>query len=311
MSNETNPAVEFIEQLIKRLFDAIIRGDYNYDRDMKSLIRYREQAQKLDHTLLEARVLNIMGILCGLSGRSDESEQFLLQIVEIYKTLNDTNGLVAAYGNLYNFNVLHGRYEIAYDYIERALALKTEQDHLFLLSNKMTLLLFQDRYDEIEVCYEEVKKIAEKPIDNARKDIFARFMSSVYRTMAEVHIYRQQQEEAVRAINMAHGFAQGLNLTFELADIYYTYAHIALSNHDKEQAEIYWSKAHDVIKDTNSPLQVGRDYLEEAQYLKRKGFDDKSEEFARYAFNIFEEYDMPADLELAKQLFAQTSTKID
>jgi len=305
MSNDSNSAIAFIEKLVNRLFDQLIRGDYNFTRDFKALERYTEQARKLNAPLLEARALNVMAILHNVSGRSDEAETYFLNVVKLYRQQENHSGLAATYGNLATVNTTRGEYEIALDYYHQGLALKDENNYQFLLSSKMSVLLTLERYDDIDACYAELKIIMDKPISTAEKANYARFMSGVYRTMAEVHLHRQQIDEAKSTINMARDFAQGLNLTFGLAEIYFTDAHIALL-HDKDetQADTYWETARDTLKGIHSPSHIGRSYLEEARYLKRKGCGEKSEEFARRALGIFERYEMATDIAMTQELLA-------
>lgn len=303
MSNDKNSAITFIEQLINRMFDQIIRADYNFVRDKKSLERYQEQARKLNAPLLEARIINIMAILHNVSGRSTDAEKYFLEVVELYREQDSQSGMATTYGNLASLNNSRGKYDIALEYIEQALDLDAEAEHQFLLSSKMSLLLIQERYDEIDACYAVVQKLGERPIDIEGKARYARFMSGVYRTMAEVYLYRGEIEEAKSTINLARDFAQGLNLKFELASIYFTYAHIAiLHDKDEAQANMYWEQARDTLKGIHSPSHIGHNYLEEARYLKRKEHHHQSEEFARRALSIFERYNMESGVKLAQAL---------
>ncbi|MCA9388098.1 MAG: hypothetical protein KC653_03540, partial [Candidatus Andersenbacteria bacterium] len=52
------PVESFLDTLGKRIFDRIIQGRFNYEKDMRELQRYREQAKKVNALGAEARILN-------------------------------------------------------------------------------------------------------------------------------------------------------------------------------------------------------------------------------------------------------------
>ena len=132
---------------------------------------------------------------------------------------------------------------------------------------------------------------------------YARFKVSIYQTMAEASLQAQDFAQAKHYVQLALELATGLNLAFERVGIYFTLAHLALIHHrDLDEANRYYQQAIDMVQDIQSPSYIGRFYLEEARYLQRVGWPDRSRDFARMAETIFADHHMAHDLALAQHL---------
>lgn len=303
MTENNEKVVRFLEVLVDKIFQQLIRGQYDCEIDLKALEKYLEQARNLDARMLEARILNNIAILNNVSGRSDLCEEYLWKAYEIYEAEDNRERIGATLGNLATLNTTRGDYETSLELFNRALNFEGNDNIHFLLSGKMNILLVLDRYDEVIECFNLIQSESQNTLSNENKANFARFMSSVYRTMAETHLQQQDFETANQYIIMARNFGEGLNLTFGLSEIYYTLAHIALiQNDDHEGANQHWEEADKILEGINSPSHLGRGYLQEARYLQRAGYPEKSQDFAQRAVAIFESHDMQDDLELAQQL---------
>jgi len=295
-------AVDFIGQLVGKIFEQLIRGDYDYEKDLARLEKYLGQARQLDAPLLEAQILNNIAILNNVSGRPDLCEEYLWQVYEIYEGLGETSKLCSTIGNLATVNSTRGDYEAALDLYDRGLKISDEiSSHL--ISGKMDVLLVLQRFDEVVACFESIADRLDEMLEIDGRANYTRRMSSMYRALAEVCLQRQQFDDAAYYINQARSLAEGLNLTFGLAEIYFTCAHIALLQHrDQELANTYWQKAQDTFNGILSPSHVGRSYLEESRYLHQKGFREEARHFAHEAAAIFEQHNMQNDLLLAEEL---------
>ncbi|MGB1288768.1 MAG: tetratricopeptide repeat protein [Aggregatilineales bacterium] len=305
-NTKTRRAENFIEVLVERTFQRVIRGDYSYDRDVRELRRYQKQAQKLDARSLEARILNCLAILQNVSGRSTRALRQFQEIYKLYEALDDKKRMASTLGNMASAHMTQGNYEEATAITERALALISAEDdydvYRFLLEKKMSMALKNEDYGTVDSIYKRFQAILTE-FGNDDKHTYAEYMSGVYQIMAEREMAREDYQQARRYINLATEFAEGLELTFGLAPIYCTQAHLALrEQQDTALAEEYWQKMQDTLKGIHSPSHIGRDYIEEARYLQRHGYLDKAAEFAQRAISIFEQFEMPEDMALAGQL---------
>ena len=149
MSDKTPKAARFIEVLVQRTFEQLIRGQYDFEKDLTHLQRYLNQAKALNAPLLEARILNNLAILHNVSGRGDACEAFLWEAYQIYDDLNQSEHMTATLGNLAKLQMTRGDYETALSLLERALALEHHNNLHFLLAGKMSALLALQRLEEI------------------------------------------------------------------------------------------------------------------------------------------------------------------
>lgn len=127
-------------------------------------------------------------------------------------------------------------------------------------------------------------------------------MTEVYRNLGEYHLHQKDYAQAQSTIRLGMSFATGLDLPFELADLYYTQAHSALAMGHPDEAEASWTKALDILGKVTAKANVGRNLTEEARYLARHGYPDQSRRFAKYAYDIFERLNMSEDANLAVAL---------
>lgn len=88
MDEQNNPKVKFIAQISGRIFQRVIRGQIDYDADMKALQKYRDMAIQESAPIQEAGIINNMAILNSFAGYLKLAEQQLIDLFEIYKRLN-------------------------------------------------------------------------------------------------------------------------------------------------------------------------------------------------------------------------------
>ena len=302
MDESKQKTVAFIGQLVNKIFEQLIRGDFNYENDLKRLEKFLDQARQLDEPFLEARILNNIAILNNVSGRSHLCEDYFWQVYEIYEGLNETSELCTTLGNLATVNFTQGEPEKALELYNRGLEI-SESISSYLISGKMEVLLVLQRYDEAETCFQSIEDQLDDLLELEGQAAYNRRMSVMYRTLAEVHLHRKQFDEAHQHINQAQQLANSLKLTFELAEIYFTCAHIALlQSNNLQAAREYWQQALELVADINSPSHVGHSFLQESRYLHRLGYPDAAAQFAQEAMQIFERHDMHSGITMAQEL---------
>lgn len=312
MSENEHPTVKLIRRLTSSIFERIIRGQFDYDRDLQSLQKYQEQARQLGSQELEGLTMNYMAALNSLAGYLSEAQRLFTELFEFHREHGNTRGMATALNNRSVVFSTAGRYEEALDMYKQAEALCDAENEGMLpiygliLSGQLSTHRLLEHYDLIPHFFDRISEIGERLVATDRFT-YARVMCAVYRNMAEYHLHLGDAEEAHGLARMAVDFAMGLDLTFELANVYFTQAHIALYRDDeqsRDEAAARWQQALDLLQVVQAPAQIGRAYLEEARYLERHGYRDYAQDFAQRAYNIFVQHDMAEDVELAQALLA-------
>lgn len=307
MDEQNNPKVKFIGQMSSRIFQRVIRGQINYETDMKTLQKYRDMATQENAPRQEAAITNTMAILNSMAGHLKLAEQQLTDLLEIYKRLDNLSGMALAYNNRAFFLVTLGRYaEAEAVYVEgmvfcEAHPEETLRSYARVLSGLMAVSYMRQQYDNMPDYFAKIQAIQDKLLENSREN-YANIMTEVYRNMSEYHLYKKDYAQAQSMIRLGMSFAQGLNLPFELADLYYGQAHITLAMGNTDEAEASWTKALETLEKVAAKANVGRNLTEEARYLARHGYADHSRRFAKHAYDIFESLDMTEDANLAVTL---------
>jgi tetratricopeptide (TPR) repeat protein len=307
MDEQNNPKVKFIAQMSGRIFERVIRGQIDYDADMKALQKYRDMAIQENAPIQEAGIINNMAILNSFAGHLKLAEQQLIDLFEIYKRLNNLSGMALAYNNRAFFLVTLGRYDEAQAIYTEAIAFceahleETFRSYARILSGLMAASYMRQQYDNIPAYFAKIEAIQDKLLENNRQN-YANIMTEVYRNLGEYHLHQKDYAQAQSMIRLGMSFATGLDLLFELADLYYTQAHIALAMGNPDEAEASWTKALDILDKVTAKANVGRNLTEEARYLARHGYPDYSRRFAKYAYDIFEGLNMSEDANLAVAL---------
>lgn len=307
IDEQNNPKVKFIGQMASRIFQRVIRGQINYETDMKTLQKYRDMASQENAPRQEASITNTMAILNSMAGHLKLAEQQLTDLFQIYKRLDNLSGMALAYNNKAFFLVTLGRYAEAEAIYTEAIAFcethpeQTLRSYARILSGLLAVGYMRQQYDTMPEYFGKIESLQDKLLDNSREN-YATIMTEAYRNMGEYHLYKKDYAEAQSMIRLGMSFAQGLDLPFELADLYHTQAHIALRMGNSDEAESSWIKALETLEKVAAKANVGRNLTEEARYLARHGYADHSRRFAKYAHDIFEGLNMTEDANLALAL---------
>ena len=285
----------------------MIRGQINYETDMKTLQKYRDMASQENAPRQEAAITNTMAILNSMAGHLKLAEQQLTDLFGIYQHLNNLSGMALAYNNKAFLLVTLGRYAEAEAIYIEALAFceahpeETLRSHARILSGLLAVGYMRQQYENMPLYFGKIEALQDKLLENNREN-YANIMTEAYRNMGEYHLHQKDYAQAQSMIRLGMSFAQGLDLPFELADLYYTQAHIALVMGNADEAESSWSKALETLDKVTAKANVGRNLTEEARYLARHGYTDHSRRFAKYAYDIFEGLNMTEDANLAVAL---------
>ena len=293
---------------VERLFERVIRGEYDYDRDIKNLERYLNVARKADCVELQASILNVVGVLNNVAGHVQRAIDTLWDVHTMYL---DTGDMVQAAHTLSNLGFIQmnaGNYSGASSLFKEGMAIFQPSDgyatYRYLLSNQLHALLMLEDYAALDTLLVEAQEIATHITrDDAHQ--YARHMGGIYRIMAERELIHHNFDEARRYAGLARDLAEGSALTFELGHIYCTCAHIELAQTGNiAGAMIYWQELNDLFDKVHAPAHIGRNYLEEARYLLHHDFADEGRKFAERALAIFEQNAMVEDAALAHDLLA-------
>ncbi|MDX2078343.1 MAG: tetratricopeptide repeat protein [bacterium] len=310
MDEQINPVVRFIAEMSKQIFERNIRGQIDYENDLKAFQKYRDMAHQANAPRQEARIVNLMAVMNSISGHlSLAEEQFTLAFV-LNQELGDKFGVVTALNNKAFFLTSLGRYEEATDLYLQGIAIcesspdETLRAYLLVLSGYLAICYMREEYDQMPAYFEKIQAIQDDYLTKHRKHTsnYATVMTEVYRSMAEYYLYRKDYNQAKSMIGTGLEFAKELSLTFELADLHHTQAHIALAVGDIDSANTHWAKAIEILEDVPAKSNVGRNYNQEARYLDKRGYGDYGQRFAKYAYDIFESLQMKEDAKLAEVL---------
>ncbi len=306
MAEKTNQSTNFIGVMNSRTFERIIRGDYDYEQDMQTTGKYLEQAVKLNDPQLEAQIVNTRAVLNAICGYLDPANDLFWNLLALHEQTQNLDGMALAYNNLAVTSEVQGQYETALALYNRGLALfNTPHDSLReygrLLTGKFSALVTLHHYDDADACFDEITDMGQALVAYDREQ-YARMMVTVYRDAAELALHRDDLEHARKYKNLALEFANGLNLTFELAAVHFTEAHYALKTNNP--SDIYWDKARDILQRIDAPALIGRSYIQEARYLLRAGYVDVARDFTQLALALFEDLNLKDDIAIAHSLLA-------
>ncbi len=306
MSPSHQAKSRFLDQLSTRIFEQMIRGEYDFERDNQQLQSYIEQARQMDDIALEAKITKNLAILHDVAGDYMDAEAILWNSFHLSEQIHDKAGMAFALGTMANSKEKRAHYDQALALQDQAIAYldKTADPSIyrFLISNRMYVLCQLKRYDEVDKAFEEIQSIFNH-IDSAERDAFARHMVYSYQIMAERELVRDDVESAQRYLNLAKELAIPLALKFEMAEIHATQAHI-LIQHDNDwaSAENEWAQMKMLYMQIPSPSQVGWYFTKEADYLLQRGHTEKAHEFAQTAFETFDQHGLHTECERAKVL---------
>jgi len=168
MDEQDNPVVKFIAQVAGQIFERIIRGQIDYESDLKALQKYRDMAKQANAPRREASIVNYIAILNSVSGHlSLASEQFT-QLYDLHKAMNSREGMVVALNNKAFFLISLGKYAEASDVYTQAVSLAEVNisDAVLIYSQALSGQLFiyymLKQFEFMPPVYEKINKIEER-----------------------------------------------------------------------------------------------------------------------------------------------------
>ena len=160
MDEQDNPVVKFIAQVAGQIFERIIRGQIDYESDLKALQKYRDMAKQANAPRREASIVNYIAILNSVSGHlSLASEQFT-QLYDLHKAMNSREGMVVALNNKAFFLISLGKYAEASDVYTQAVSLAEVNisDAVLIYSQALSGQLFIICLSNLNSCLLFMKK---------------------------------------------------------------------------------------------------------------------------------------------------------
>lgn len=314
MEHESYSTARQIRALVSSVGRRALRGHYDYDKDMRTVQKYRDQAQALNDPALEAQIANVLAIMNSFSGFFNKAIEQHEQNLEIYRQTNDINGMVLSVNNLAAMHRKVGMAQEAMSYYDQGTQLVAEvagqvEPHEIssfpqLLAGKLVTLVILGRYDEAQQVFDEVEAVGEK-LDSGDRLTYSRTMTYAYRGRAEIELSQQQVDEAKATIKRALELAELLNLTFELAEVRLVQAHIAaLGESNMGEAESFWKMAEEIVTTTPVTFNTGCLFAEESRYLRRAGQNLKADYFARIATDLLNKTPTPEVEQIIQSLSA-------
>lgn len=296
-----------INGLVEKAFQKIVRYDCDYQKQLAELENHRQSAVKVNDLLLEGRTLSVIGILNSTFGYLDKAQTNFYEALEIYRRIEKWDRVVSVYINLTRASSTMGEYERALKFSAEGLALPYIKDHpaeyAGLLSNRLVALMATEQYAEAERCIAQLNTVVDQSTAS-NPQYYARVMTHVYRDDAELTLYHKKFDASRSKVNLGLELAQSLDLRLELAELYFTSAHIALAETptDKKAIDGYFAKAEEIVRTLESPVMLANCLLAEANLLKRQRYTSKSNEYAMQAAAIFQVQGLTNALERAKRL---------
>lgn len=299
---------EFIMMLGRRIYERTVRGNFDYKKDMRQLEHYRTQAQRVNMPLLEARMMNAMAILASVAGHMDEAEALYKQLLDLYAAHENAEGTVRTLNNLAEGYFTVGRNAEALALYDRGIAIAEKMpelivDYAHIVTGKLVMLVDAARFDEAQGLVEQLQARSQALVEADRQE-YARLYVQVYNAMAEIALHHQQVIIAWQHVRRALELAEGLNLTFERAQVYFVKAHIALHDANAPQpAPVYWQEGQAILDNIQAPAHVGRTLMAEGRYLCKHQRGEQARHFLQKALDIFTKHNMVDDVQQVQALF--------
>ena len=312
MDKQADSAARQIRALVNSIRGRALRGHYEYEKDTRTVQKYRDQAHALNDPVLEAEVINVLAIMDSFSGYFNKAVEQLQQNYQICHQVGDIGGMVLSINNLAALHRKTGKVDEAMTFYDQGTQLVTEHadqvdkheisSYPQLLAGKLISLVILGRYDEALPVFDEVEAMGEI-LDTTDRLGYSRTMNYAYRAKAEIELSQQQVDQAKATIERALELAQMLNLTFELAEVQLVQAHIALlGENNPAQADSFWKEAEDIVSTIAITFNTGCLLAEEARYLIRAGQHQKASHFARIATELLNQTRTPEVEQIIRSL---------
>lgn len=307
MPTETNAAENMFIELGKQMFERLIRGEYEYEKDMRTLQIYRERAQRLKSVFLEARMLSLTAILNSISGNVDTA---ITLLYEAQALLGDNPDYLETRATLlYNLGYTHmnlGEFDKALEIFDNALDLiDTPEDYIgiayTLYTGRMTTLVYAHRYDHAELEMINFNPLANRYLNESRRD-FAKSMMSINQNQARILLARKQADKVRSHALMSRELAEQLKLPAELSEIYLTCARMERMTGDEEAARQYFLMADEQANQVHMPPDIARYLLSGARFLLEDDDLERAKYFAERALAVLEQLGAETGATLAREV---------
>lgn len=293
MPTQPNPAENMFKELVAKLFERMIRGDYNYDEDMRTLQIYQERVRKLGSLGLEARMLSMMAILNNLVGDVEAAKGKFVEAITMLEGHDDYLEIRPI--ALYNLGFLLGNlgeYDAALEIYDQGLGMIETPEEMVdmnftFLTGKMSALVYAQRYDEAETIKPQFAPIAEKFLHQSRRE-YARRMMYVYLNESRIALAHKDVEKADNIIHLGREFAEQLNLYPQVAEIYLTYARMERIKGHLDEVVNWVNKAEERLKNVQMPVEAARYYLSGARFFLEDGDTLRAKAYAEEAVTLHE-----------------------
>lgn len=306
--NKKSAASNFLNMMTHRVFERVIRGNIRYEKDLRELERYREQAKKLDDVYVEGSIINALAVLNSIAGRIEAGFSLFAENYERFEEVHKIDGMALTLMNQGFGRMIQTRHEEALALYDQGIDLLEHSEegplaypHRYghLLGNKLEALVAMNQYEEAYVLYDKIESISQVYVEATRIE-YARTMVDVHTSMVEVEIRQGHLEQANIHLNAALKLANDLDLSFELANVYFVGRLLALQEQDEGRATKYMREAFNQLATVEEMPHTARLYLAEARRLAKFGYTDDAKTLANKALDVFHKKDMPEDTALTE-----------
>lgn len=237
---------DFFIQLMFKLTEEILRGEREFEPTKELLLSHIPKAQKIGSLRYEAEVLNTLGILYLISGRTDEHFSYFLQGLEKARQTADTDLKMKILNNLSEISLNVWDMDNASTYIDEGIELGRQHNLntlvlLYLYSNKLNYLIMRGDFEAAAALLDEAWQRADHAdmLKYSRYEYFQ--VVFIFRNSGiVVDVARGRCEAVLTNLNLVTQFiGDTKNVEFHIsAHISHVYYEL-LCSHD-EQAARHW-----------------------------------------------------------------------
>ncbi|MCB9453534.1 MAG: hypothetical protein H6672_19045 [Anaerolineaceae bacterium] len=281
-----------LTQVVTKIFQRIIRSEYDYDRDMQSLQDMLKRANKLNLPTLERRVLNCMAALNLMSGHLDQAEEAYQQLYQLHEAAGQEQMMVVPLSNLAVISRVQGDFTAALTVYDRGIKLLTDsierniRAYLALSVGKIATLTHLFRFQDAKQLFQEISQQADKVVEIDALE-YARIIVEAQICMVMVALHEGNTEEAEDFARQALERTEQLNLPVEQASATFALGRVALHTSEENNAKTFFEKGVSLLEATSPSVSVADAYLQEARLLDHLGHKDSANTFLSKAVAIF------------------------
>ena len=305
----TNANVEFAKKMNRHIVVRAIKGEYDYDADLKKLNMLYETGSKFADQALLGNIALGIGILHFVAGHPFEAMAAYDLAIEHAKApdAEDAYILVAAISNKAETYQAVGDYskmlafaQAAAQHLEGMTDTEKRGAQFNIWSVAAHALFFLHRYDEARTYAMQVIE-ATPPKEEIAQLNYITGMMSARRTLAELALEAGNHVEAMTQARLLLGYEAIQNNVIEATISYLTMAHVAERTQDTNQPPQYyfdWARR----KSAKIPGLGKRAYifLEEARYCHKFHYADRAMRLVNEVEGWFEGVDNAEGIKLAR-----------